>query len=525
MKPHPLGKPNPPTRVLEDSDPMPDPKKPADWLSYAANAYWKEDHGGEACPDDQVPTVKDIADELRVRGHVADDTRERLTAMLELMDTPGGAAKIEQLLLPPKLTPEQALRLFGMQAFGDVLHGVDLGQPRPDAMQDLENVLGDSVGRGHPVHTALELVADKQGGLSMRQIRAVQLILTGLWPRDDGKDVDLLQYGVEGIHRLWASIPSENDSVKNPVGPLVRQWQRRPVHAEANLRYDRILPGVLAQVPPTDRRAGGLFSVAARRSGQLVLPGSIEQEDINGPALPLVLYQLGEDNPHRGGGRGAPLALRLFVEAVLATSQAARREGQPVALQIPLRELLARLYPGPRRPKPNEYWPRLMRAVEALDMMDARIPWVDPKTGRGELRRVVSVGGIPRGPDALDDVVRVVVDLPPGSGDGPIVTPTLGVWGARSGPAYNALLNLAYRWFDPGVTRVPVGRGHWRQVEDLSRYPELTDADVVAVTRPLSARGVRRLLVKEGWETLRALEAAGELRIRGRRVLPPARAD
>ena len=30
-----------------------------------------------------------------------------------------------------------------------------------------------------------------------------------------------------------------------------------------------------------------------------------------------------------------------------------------------------RLYPGPRRPKPNEYWPRLMGAVEALDAMDA----------------------------------------------------------------------------------------------------------------------------------------------------------
>ena len=39
-----------------------------------------------------------------------------------------------------------------------------------------------------------------------------------------------------------------------------------------------------------------------------------------------------------------------------------------------------------------------MSAVEALDTMDARIPWQDPETGRGELRRVVSVGGIPRCP-------------------------------------------------------------------------------------------------------------------------------
>ena len=75
--------------------------------------------------------------------------------------------------------------------------------------------------------------------------------------------------------------------------------------------------------------------------------------------------------------------------------------------------------------------------------MDARIPWVDPETGRGGLRRVVRVGDIPRGPDALDDVVRMVVDLPPGSGQVPMVTPTLGAWGARSAPDCNALLNLA----------------------------------------------------------------------------------
>ena len=51
-------------------------------------------------------------------------------------------------------------------------------------------------------------------------------------------------------------------------------------------------------------------------------------------------------------------------------------------------------------------------------------------------------------------------DLPPGSGPGPKVSPTLGAWGARSAPAYSAMLNLAYRWFDPGVTRHPVHGGH-----------------------------------------------------------------
>ena len=311
---------------------------------------------------------------------------------------------------------------------------------------------------------------------------------------------------------------------RNPLAPLVLGWQRRPVEGRPNLRPDRILPTKLAMVDPSHVRAGRLlrlFSPAAHRRGQLVLPG-FGDLDTNGPALPLALFGLGQDNPHRGGSPAAPLALRLFVEAVLAVEMDDRRTEKPIALEVTLRDLLARLYPGPRKPRPNEYWPRLMRAVEALDAMDARIPWVDPDTGRGQLRRVVSVGGIPRGPGALDDVVRMVVDLPPGSGPGPQVPPTLGEWGARSAPAYNALLNLAYRWFDPGQTRHPTrGGGFWLQSQDPARYPELSDADVVAITRPLSARAARRNLTVEGWETLRELEDAGDLRIEGRRILPP----
>ena len=87
---------------------------------------------------------------------------------------------------------------------------------------------------------------------------------------------------------------------------------------------------------------------------------------------------------------------------------------------------------------PESHQPRLMGAVEALDTMDARIPWQDPNTGRGGLRRVVSVGDIPRGPGVLDDVVRMVVDLPPGSGPGPFglttMTVRLNVTPPGSGP-------------------------------------------------------------------------------------------
>ena len=309
----------------------------------------------------------------------------------------------------------------------------------------------------------------------------------------------------------------------NPLAPLLKAWANRPRPAVPNLRRDRMLPAKLAMIAPTHprgERLQKLFSPAAHRRDNLVLPG-FEAPDIGGPALPLALYGLGDDSPQRGGGAGAPLALRLFVEAVLAAPYVQRDAGEPVALDIPLRDLLNNLYPAGRKPRPNEYWPRLMRAIEALDSMDARVPWVDLVTGRGGLRRVVAVGDIPRGPGALDDNVRVVVDLPPGSGPGPKAPPTLGWWGAKSATAYNTLLNMSYRWFNPGVTRHPTGRGHWLQSQNPERYPALSDADVVAITRPLSARSARRNLVTEGWRTLRRLADAGELRIEGRRVLPP----
>lgn len=318
--------------------------------------------------------------------------------------------------------------------------------------------------------------------------------------------------------------------LRNPLARLLKAYDdTRPVQATANLgREYRILPTNIAQLDvethPRGRQLAKFYAPAMHRPagahgrGQLWLPG-FGIEGVTGPALPLVLYGLGEDNPQRGGGRGAPLALRLFVEAILATPLVARHDGRPVMVQITLRELLGRLYPG-RRPKPHEYWPRLMASGEALDKMDARIPWEDPETGRGGDRRVVAMGDIPRGPSALDDFVTVVVYLPPGAGVGPTVSPNLHIWGVRSGPAYNALLNLAYRWFEPGLTRRPVHGGkHWVPSTNAEDYPELTDVVVVSITRPLSARSQRRNAVADSWATLHELADAGEFRLEGRRAI------
>ena len=161
-----------------------------------------------------------------------------------------------------------------------------------------------------------------------------------------------------------------------PLVPLVNAWQQRPRPVEPNRRLmDRVIPARLAMAE-TSKNPRLLFSPAAHAEygpdgKQLVMPG-FANVDTPSPALPLALYDLGA-GPTISPGRGAPLALRMFVESVLSVPMRERVRGQPVAMSVSLREFLKWLYPT-RTLSPAEYWPRLMAAVEALDSWDVRVP-------------------------------------------------------------------------------------------------------------------------------------------------------
>ena len=337
-----------------------------------------------------------------------------------------------------------------------------------------------------------------------------------------------VEWPVRDIADRWITLDPDQQP-EFPLTLLVQAWHSRPRPAMLSTRTTgRIFPAKLAMAPRTDRRAGNLFSHAAHvgeREGELVLPGF--QTERAAPALPLQLYDLGLGAAHSEKTTGAPLALRMFVESILAVNQEDRRGDGPVAISIALRDLLDRLYPGPREPRPNEYWPRLMKAAEALDSMDARIPWHDPETGRRGLRRVVSVGDIPRGPGALDDLVRIVLDLPPGSRNGPQVSDNLGRWGLKHRREYRALLNLAFWWHNPGQTVRPMGRRadgqgrHWQQAAAATYYSTMSDAELVDIVFPTSRRTRVGNLLGEARQVLKNLERAGELRVLEGKVLPP----
>ena len=328
------------------------------------------------------------------------------------------------------------------------------------------------------------------------------------------------------LHKVIATVNAvpRHRRPPNPLAPLVRAWIQRPYAVKPSRRISgQIIPAKLAQAEPRhDRRAGELFSLAAhRRSGQMVLPGFGVERRL--PALPLALYELGGGTTNHS--RAAALPLRMFIQSVLAVPQQDRGAGRPVALEeVTLREFLAWFWPN-RRPTPDEYWPALVDAADQLFRL--RIPLVDPETGRGHLRQMVNISGIPRGPDALDDTVRVVVDLPADSARGPQLSDNLRYWGNWSAPAYRALINLAYLWYEPGVTIHPVGRKRggkgqfWVQSQDPGRYPELSDQDLIDVCFPVTETKNRRVLLQRSHRTIDKLEKAGELHIDGRHILPP----
>ena len=187
------------------------------------------------------------------------------------------------------------------------------------------------------------------------------------------------------LHERFRAASDAGERVTWPLAPLVAAWQSPVREVEPNNRTrGRVIPGRLAMANGADNRVGRLlFSPAAHSTAgsdgeQYVMPGFGRTDGFDpSPALPLALYDLGA-GPATTRGKGAPLALRIFVESVLSVPMHEREKGQPVGLSVSLRDFLTWLYPN-RLPTPYEYWQRLMVAVEALDSLEARIPLYDPR--------------------------------------------------------------------------------------------------------------------------------------------------
>ena len=316
---------------------------------------------------------------------------------------------------------------------------------------------------------------------------------------------------VENVHAAWQAV-SGDPTIQHPLNPLIKAWLYRPPNVTPNLDFDRnrIIPAKIAMYQPhaASSRMIGRFSPAAHAppDGQGFLPGF--GEEVVTPALPLVLYELGVNDPQNPGA-GAPVALRIFVESILAMPL-----GQQCAeLSIPARTMIARLYPH-RPPTAKEWDAAIETARAALASPEAGIQW------NGKRQWAVWLHTIPT---TLDGDIGIRVNLPEGSDTGPQVSKRLHLYGPKQGRHYRALLNLAYWWHEPGRTLIPAGKGksHWLQVDDPKRYRKLSDAEIVNIVFPKSASKRRRNLLSRAARTIADLRDDGELRIVAGKLLPP----
>ena len=398
-----------------------------------------------------------------------------------------------------------------------------------DLLQALSGAVAEADGNKFAVPRPedLALLAGPQTSIPCPDLVRVMGCETAVWVGQamDGREPKLMAklggaqgaprqwVSLENVHRRWLNLGGGKQG-KHPVAELVRKWAdacevRGAIPVEPVRKEARIAPATLA-IASCKQGGGRLFS----RLGSA--PGPTREPDA--PCLPLPLYDLGIERGREG--RGAPLALRVWMEAVLWAPLT--REGATVSMQIPLREFLAHLYPHVF-PKRNEYMPRLERVQRALD--DACMSYALPCGGRFR-RRIVVLNQLPErtGRSVLDEPVELVVSLPPGSNRGPLLSPDLGKWGVRSAPAYRALIGLSYRWFAPGRTHFPVRRGggrkHWVRSYDPNRYPMMTEEELVQLCYPTSAAHTLGSLVLRARRVVRRLEEEGEVEVRDGRVLP-----
>ena len=484
-------------------------------LEAVARAIWWKEHGGARCPPDKIPSEPDM------RDFVIKENR--------LVEAPKAFEHLPRVDSPSSTDPEESPRYPDLskhpwhrqvaklveQTLGCACRNVSL-----EATSDVPGASPDAFGDVMILAWVTQLPAAPELDASRGTYAGEPSMLT---------------LSIPALHDRLQALPEDLRPSRHPLEPLVKAWQERPAPVERNTRKDRTMPSRLGMVNGSDSRAGRLFNPAmylgeTQDGGQLVMPGFAEYfQDLPTPALPLVLYDLGIEQEVRQGGEGAPLALRIWVESILSIGIDDRRLNQPMVFETPLGKFLEEAWPGDR-PRPSVWVPRLENLSEVLASRNAKIPYRDPETGIDYARNIVLLNDFPRKGgrrELKEGMVRRIVDLPPGAINGPTVSPRLRFWGLVRAAHYRALLGLAFRWWNPGITHYPVGpRKHryWAPSQDPPRYGSpLTDADAVALCFPISTRQQRRNLVLESWRVLWDLVAASEARHVSGHFLPPAK--
>ena len=337
-------------------------------------------------------------------------------------------------------------------------------------------------------------------------------------------------------HLAWQEAIKSVQDLKHPLAPLINAWHSGPMEVEAvrdangHLRGDTIAPRIAMRESgaKTDRLYLSPAHIGLDGQGrQIAMTGFGEGNTTTRiPVLPVELYDLGvKAGVSRGGLGGAPVPARMLVKLAAAPSTSVRHGERFVTYSITLSDLRDTLWPNERldgskrRQRSVRYiWPHIHNAIRIINQ-DARIPVLNPDTGYGHFHHLLRINEN-FGRIDLDMPIGVVLDIPPEVYGGVQLPDRLDQWGAESAPAYRALIGLSFLWHEPGRTHAPKG-GKWLRKTGLDPFDPLTDDDAIALAYPSSVKTNRRELARRAWVALENLEEHGELRIEGRRILPP----
>ena len=298
---------------------------------------------------------------------------------------------------------------------------------------------------------------------------------------------DKVVMSVAEVHRTWVALYHQTASEprpRHPLAPLVAGWQERPPEVAANLRPDPILPAIrVSQTPERDygQLLGGI--VPDEPSPALPLfPDSGPPVRVRVPLLELA-DAAGVVSMARG--RGAPLDLRLVVEALLSVPP--ERRTAETRIVVSVAELLAGLAGDRPRGGKLDAWRRIRAALLAAG--SRWIPW-----RAGGRWWPVRLRAEPGDRPALNDPVVLLVACPPGSASGPVIDrEALRAAGRHSGPRYRTLIGVPTVAWIPGVTRFKVRGPGGLWIGDRHRYVVLTEADRRRIVFGPAVPGERRL--------------------------------
>lgn len=293
--------------------------------------------------------------------------------------------------------------------------------------------------------------------------------------------------------RKWLYASDRGFGGRHPLGIVLVTWRERRVPVPANTRDDPLFPRI--GVKRQDEKAIALAVKHGQVGKFLTLPGfgpgEPEGPPDPTPAYPLLLWEMASRAVlHQRTRHAAWLAARIFVDVILDVAPRHWPVSATHGVRLPaqrFREFLGRVYTkgksGYINWSPKKQLDTMLAAFDLLESREMRIPWADSEKKVGGLRRVLVPLDVPRSGHA-DDVVQFAVHLPPGIKEGPLVDrPILRLAGVRSMPAWRLWLNLSNHWRIPGRTRIPVGKT-WCQAKDLSRYPVVSDAELLAWAYP-----------------------------------------